>query len=270
MAEDTVQCKPENEKKVKLSKSWPTYLFEFVSLTLAVFMGFFAENLREEMAERKQAIELAQNLYDELVTDSIAVDQTIRGRQRMNGALLALKDYVRDSSLSKVSKAFIKNFFSGIHYSNRFQPTDVVLEQLKASGSLSYFKSKELQRLIHNLGGAISQVRQRNQIELEFGYTYIIPFNVNHIDQEYLPKITDLRRMPINELLDLIERDSVGTPFEITNLNQFKRKDVINMLLVYRNLVENGASACNYYREANNKLLAELRKEYQIKPGKNK
>jgi hypothetical protein len=227
-------------------------------------MGFFAENLREEIAEKKQAVELAQNLYEELVIDSIAVEQTIRGRDRMNRALLELKNYVRDSSLSDIPKGFIKSFYSGIHYSNRFQPTDVVLEQLKASGSLSYFKSKELQRLIHNLGGAISNVRQRNQIELEFGYTYIIPFNIDHIDQEYLPKITESRRVPLAGLLDLIDRDTIPIPFEINNLNQFKRKDVINMVLVYRNLVENGASACRYYREANNKLLTELRKEYQI------
>jgi len=263
MDEDQIQPNIKKEEKLQLSKSWQTYLFEFVSLALAVFMGFLAENLREEISERKQATELAQNLYDELLADSIAVEQTITGRTRMNTALLELKDYVRDSSLSNVSKGFIKNFFSGIHYSNRFQPTDVVLEQLKTSGSLRYFKSTELQQLLRDLGGAISGVRQRTQIELEFGYTYIIPFNINHIDQEYLPNITDSKQVSLSKLFELIDSDSIPIPFEINNLTQFKRKDVINMILVYRNLVENGSSACRYYREVNTKLLVELRKQYQ-------
>lgn len=263
MTEEPAQ--PQAERKLKLSKSWQTYLFEFVLLTLAVFLGFVAENYRDEIAEQKEAVELAQNLYHELLADSIAVERTIAGRGRMSIALLHLKDYVRDSSLSNVSKGFTKNFFSGIHYSDRFQPTDVVLEQLKTSGSLRYFKSKELQQLIRDLGGAISGVRQRTQIELEFGYSYIIPFNITHLDQEYLPTLTHSKKVPLTTLLDLIDNDSIPIRYEINNLAQFKRKDVVNMILVYRNLTENGASAARYYRDVNNKLLMELRKAYKIK-----
>lgn len=264
MTTEQEQPEPLKERKLRLSKSWKTYLFEFVTLTFAVFMGFVAENLREEMAEKRQTVELAQNLYDELLADSIEVDRILTGRDRMIDALLELKDYVRDSSLTNVSKGFIKNYFSGIHYGSRFQPTDVVLEQLKNSGSLRYFKSKELQQLTRDLGGSISRVRERVHIELEYGYDFIIPFAVKHIDWEYVVGISNDKPIPLSELFTLIDNDT-SLRFEINNVTEFKRKDVINMILVFRNLNKAGYSACRRYRELNHKLLAELRKEYKLK-----
>ncbi|MFN9862267.1 MAG: hypothetical protein ACK55U_02550 [Bacteroidota bacterium] len=36
-------------------KNWRKYTFEFLLLFLAVFLGFVADNIREEYSERQQA-----------------------------------------------------------------------------------------------------------------------------------------------------------------------------------------------------------------------
>lgn len=253
----------EPEKKLRLSKTWQTYLFEFVSLAVAVFLGFLAENFRDELGEKNQAMELARSFYDELKADSIQVERTLAGRVRMDSCMLNLVEIVRECDLRNVPKGFITNYYSGIDYSMRFQPTDIVLEQLKSSGSLRYFKDNNLQKLIRDLGGAIAGVRQRTQIELEFGYSYIIPFNVRHFDQEYLIRISNgSNLLSPDEVLARIEGSEVK--FELNNIDEFNRRDVVNMTLVYRRMVQNGALACQKYKKINNQLLAELRKTYDL------
>jgi hypothetical protein len=49
------------------------YLFEFSLLFLAVFLGFFADSLREENSEKQLAYELAKSFYEELKNDSVTV-----------------------------------------------------------------------------------------------------------------------------------------------------------------------------------------------------
>ena len=54
-------------------KKWTHYFWEFLMLFLAVFCGFLAENYREHYVERQRAVQLAKNLYKEILADSIAL-----------------------------------------------------------------------------------------------------------------------------------------------------------------------------------------------------
>jgi hypothetical protein len=179
----------------------------------------------------------------------------------MDTALHALVNYVRDSSLINIGPDFIKNLYGGILYSARFQPTDIVLQQLKSSGALRYFKSKELQELTRNLGGVIEQINARTAVEMEFGQNHVIPFNILHLDQECIVQL-GFGVLSLKEIYTKI--DSERVVFQINNLDEFKRRDVINMILVYRNLVISGASRYKDYKRLNERLLIQLRAEYHI------
>ena len=54
---------PNNKKK------WAEYLLEFLMLFLAVFPGFLAENVRENMVERKRETNLSGLLKTDLTSD---------------------------------------------------------------------------------------------------------------------------------------------------------------------------------------------------------
>src|SRR6201989_1197714 len=59
-------------------KKWKEYFLEFLMLFLAVTMGFFAENIRENYVEHKRAREYASLLIEDLATDTVAFNNAAR------------------------------------------------------------------------------------------------------------------------------------------------------------------------------------------------
>src|SRR5262249_15053862 len=88
------------------SKKWTHYIWEFLMLFLAVFAGFLAENKREHMVEQRRAKELAKNLYKEVLSDSIAVQQRINVRKQKEEKCVYFINYLKDSDLTKLSREF--------------------------------------------------------------------------------------------------------------------------------------------------------------------
>src|SRR4029079_12530143 len=148
-------------------KKWTHYFWEFLMLFLAVFCGFLAEYQLEHKIERDRAKELAKSFYEELKYDSIVVSQKTENRVKAENALLYLAKFFKDSSLTNVSKEFVLNFLYGVYFRtpSKFEPRTAVLEQLKNSGSLRYFKNDELQKLTGDLSVVIQNINDRHEVE---------------------------------------------------------------------------------------------------------
>jgi len=58
-------------------KKWTEYLLEFFMLFLAVFLGFIAENLREDIAEHNRAKHYANSLYYDMIQDSMKLNEAV-------------------------------------------------------------------------------------------------------------------------------------------------------------------------------------------------
>ena len=140
------------------------YFFEFFMLFLAVFCGFLVENYREEKVETHRAEELAKSFYEELKSDSATAAIKVYNRTKQENALNYCMKYFKDSSLTTVSKTFEINFLYGVLFRSPsiFEPRTVVLEQLKNSGSLRYFKNNELQKLVGDVSVAIHNISYNN------------------------------------------------------------------------------------------------------------
>ena len=152
-------------------------------LFLAVFCGFLAEYQLEHKIERDRAKELARSLYDELRDDSVNVRLKVKNRLRQETSLKWLMQYFKDSSLHTVSKTFSIHYLYGIHFRTPsvFEARTVVLDQLKNSGSLRYFRNQDLQTAIGDLGVEINKVRSRNDKEYSFVETYLRPFSIKYL-----------------------------------------------------------------------------------------
>lgn len=166
-------------------KSWKSYFWEFLMLFLAVFCGFLAEYQLEHTIEKERGKELAESFYNELKGDSLAIQIAIGNRQRKDAAFNYLKKYFRDRYVTRCSKAFSIDFFYAFatYSPSIFEPNDAILDQLKNSGSLRYFKNRELQELTGKISVAISNLRNRNQMELTYTHEMINPFFLKHSDQ---------------------------------------------------------------------------------------
>jgi len=65
----------ENLSAGKAGKRFKEYFLEFLMIFLAVTMGFFAENIRENYVEHKSAREYASLLIEDLATDTVELNR---------------------------------------------------------------------------------------------------------------------------------------------------------------------------------------------------
>lgn len=249
-------------------KTWKEYFWEFMMLFLAVFCGFLAEYQLEHTIEKERGKELAESFYNELKGDSLAIQLAIRNRERKDAAFNYMKKYFRDSSVTRCSKAFSINFFYvfATYSPSIFEPTDAILEQLKYSGSLRYFKNRELQELTGKISVSISNIRNRNQIEWTYQHEIIFPFFIKHSDQDWFDKITQDSTIFSVVALKKYENSDDQFPFQFQKSDHFDNVGAINIVGNYQ-LTFRGSWRKQYhdYEVLNAKLLEVLRKEYKMK-----
>lgn len=169
---------PEVEKK-----GIKEYLLEGLMIFLAVFMGFIAENIREDYTEHQKAKAFAVTMVSDLREDTAQ-----------------LRDYIGyynfarvnvDTLMKLLSSGDVKNIPSGKLYlyglwggaQHFFIPNDATYAQMKSTGALQFFESKvareaaEYDRLCRGVQsfdesdrGVYVEVRKLRSLIFEFQY----------------------------------------------------------------------------------------------------
>ena len=125
-------------------KKWTAYLLEFFMLFLAVFLGFVAENIREERVEHKRAHEFADRLLADLTNDTSWFNKEIyrikRQQPNMNEAIQLLIQPIPATDADVLKKSFSNN----INYVSDAKLNTATYNQMRSSGSLRYIHNSEL------------------------------------------------------------------------------------------------------------------------------
>ncbi|HTK18997.1 MAG TPA: hypothetical protein VL442_05780 [Mucilaginibacter sp.] len=249
-------------------KPWKEYILEGLMIFLAVTMGFFAENLRERISDNSREKEFAKALYSELRADSIAAAQKLLTRQVKVKEMDRLRNYFQDSSLTVLPPDFYPMYTRALYLLNRysFEPKDGILSQLRNSGSLRYFKSVALQKLLGDLSVDINNMRYRNEQEYQFFASPIKPFLLQHFDFGWLSQVRS--KYPYSDVDSSFvayfkAKDQL--PVQILNAGTIDRGEAANMVSFYQQLIVSTNSFQLYhYIHTNKKILGVLRKEYKI------
>lgn len=249
-------------------KKWTHYFWEFIMLFLAVFCGFLAEYQLEHKIEKDRAKELAKSFYDELKNDSVAIRQAIQFRQRKDTAIINLADYIHNGIPEKLPKEFGIQYTLALMVNSPmlFEPRNAILDQLKNSGSLRYFKSKELQVLTGNISVAIANLKARHDVEQDFYKDQIFPFLIRHNDYNWHKKIRSEKQTTLLSDLEAYASSPLHYPYHLGNIFIFNKIETVNMLQMYQLVIQ--TTYVNQYRKyqaLNHQLLEELRKQYHIK-----
>ncbi len=249
-------------------KKWTHYFWEFLMLFLAVFCGFLAEYQLEHKIERDRAKELAKSFYEELKNDSAGIAEKYQKRIEMESSLQYLMNYFKDSSITNLSKIFVVNFHHGVMFNipTVFEPRMVVLEQLKNSGSLRYFKNNELQKLVGDISVAIQNVNERKAIEASYRQTYLTPFIIKHYDSDFESATRKMGAKNLIEFFRNYETSDIEIPFKLRKAEDFDAGETNNMLSLFA-ITYRGSRTLQFqkYIEVNAELLKLLRKEYHLK-----
>ncbi len=246
-------------------KKWTHYFWEFLMLFLAVFCGFLAENQREHYIEHKRAKVLANNLYKELLMDSINMSERIQNRLTKEKESEYFLNYISDSSLTELNNHFFPSFYWSFIQTSQvyFEPNDGVLSQLRNSGELRYFRNTTLQTAIGKLNVSINNIRSRNDREYSFLESFLRAFSLKHYDYDWHNKVTDKGTIPaVVAMNDTGRLKEMG---KIPQIEQFNREEAKG-LISYHLLMLRATRAMYYsqYITVNYELLAILREEYGI------
>jgi len=249
-------------------KKWTHYFWEFLMLFLAVFCGFLAEYQLEHKIEKDRAKELAGSLYDELRDDSVNISLRVKNRLRQEASIKWLMAYFKDSSLNNVSKTFSIHYLYGIHFRTPsvFEARTIVLEQLKNSGSLRYFRSQKLQKLIGDLSVAILHINDRQAVENNVREQFINPFTIKHYDYEFDSRVTRGGTLLFVDAASTYEKSNEVIPFHFGHVENFDRETAINVLGLFGMSALRATRQQHFqkYIDLNTELLKELRKEYHL------
>jgi hypothetical protein len=135
------------------------YFLEFLMIFLAVTLGFFAEQIREEKAEINKAKEYAKLLIKDLEADTINFQRQALYNKR--------KEEKLDTLLQLLSHPLLVSQYNDVYYYSAFLTkfipfgqSDATFQQLKSSGNLRYFKNHELAYQISHYYSYVSIVTQ--------------------------------------------------------------------------------------------------------------
>jgi hypothetical protein len=122
-------------------KKWTEYLLEFFMLFLAVFLGFLAENVRESNAEKAREKEYVSSMVDDLLQDSIKMQEFIPYVTELQAGLDTLVHLC--SMYNKNTSDTRKMYYAYHHYCRGWKDLkiyDKTLVQLKSSGNMRIIK----------------------------------------------------------------------------------------------------------------------------------
>ena len=225
-------------------QKWKEYITEFLMLFLAVSLGFFAENIREQQVEKHREISFLQNVHEDLKLDLINVDIVINSNTKELRAM--------DTLFQKINNHTITN--EDFYYYTRnlllrktFESSHIGLDQIKSAGGLRMIKNVEIiegiqeyerqldaQYKIENTRErTIEQARFKMAVVFEPTITYEMQVNQGEGVMRFnrpqkADSIMQKNKSEVKELLNLVAFKINANLY--LNINLAKQKNIVQKL----------------------------------------
>jgi len=136
-ADMEVHHHPDLHHKRKKAKE---YFLEFFMIFLAVTLGFFAESLRESISDSNKEHEYMQSLLNDMRTDSLKMEYTIKDNLRKSNGLDSLMKLSLRGFSSPANRKLLYQYKNYSGFYSIFRSNDATMLQLKNSGGLRVIK----------------------------------------------------------------------------------------------------------------------------------
>ena len=201
-------------------KKWGEYLLEFFMLFLAVFLGFIAENIRENSVEHKRGIEYIKSFAEDLKKDTAQFSRLIielNNQDYITDGIFTCYDSITHNFSTDCLKKIITN---SVGFTD-FIYTDRTIQQLKNAGGLRFIQNKDVADSIITYDAAIrTELIHQDVLEM---------YQQKAIDE--ISSITDF-----SSFHKLYRRTNTGTDFKIQLLKTDKAaiNKYFNILFVFK------------------------------------
>ena len=119
------------------------FLREFLMLFLAISLGFFVENFREDLSENKRELDYVNSFKNDLKNDISELDHLIKRRKQ--------REIQIDSIYFIFKNKMFNEYSNDLYFYARYLPrpprffaNNASIEQLKNSGSLTLIKNQKV------------------------------------------------------------------------------------------------------------------------------
>jgi hypothetical protein len=207
---------------------WKEYIFQFFMLFLAVFCGFLAEYQLEHKIEKERAKEFAASLITDLEKDISSIQKQILFREDLYKNADSLMILLKACAFDKSVDQSVRNF-QGFQHFNRLRASKGTIDQLKASGSLRYFKNKQLTTSIINYYNELNEVDTRTQFVFDYLSAKVIPFTIAHFDSRYSDTAFQVR-MNVRPFRNMGEEEQIQLYNMISSLYNWDNQLAVTVL----------------------------------------
>ncbi len=234
-------------------KKWTEYLLEFFMLFLAVFLGFVAENIRENVVERHREKQFMSTMIRDLELDTLQFSSI----RKYNANKLTLADSVilffALHSREKIPVSVYRNAFELIKGGSFFQNSGTI-DQLKNSGGLRLITKRIVVDSIQGYDQQMRRLLIRDKFEVDE--------SIKHID--VLQKLfdgTSLSKLFVDTMYYKNHPDIKNT---FTSLNVSYLSEYLNHLIEYRFLIFEDMKLRNQIASRATNLILLIKKEYHL------
>lgn len=240
-------------------KKWSEYILEFIMLFTALTLGFFAENLREGITEKHKAIESVQNLYKDLIKDSISYENILFTRRNQDSCFKIISDYYEEGKLEKkIPLLYVAH--SNLTY--RLMPimNTMALDQIKNSGTLNYIEDNLLKQEIQSYANDANNLFIRGQREAGFIDRMVDPITTTRFQYKLMQGLSINDSIQINGK-EIISNIVLPTDLKIVKQATFDWDNYFSILGMLQT-IRNGTDRFVIVPTQNkcNKLIALVRK----------
>ncbi len=141
-------------------KTFKHYILEFLTLFLAVTMGFIAENIREHRVEKHREKEFMQSMVKEMKSDSMQMRQVLQDTIRISKldslSVLLLSD---DYSPNTIKKIYELDYYAMGYDAMIFNRN--TLTQLKNAGNMRLIRKQSVVDSLNVLDNKITSVNDQ-------------------------------------------------------------------------------------------------------------
>ncbi len=236
------------------------YFFQFFMLFLAVSGGFYADNLREEFNERKQAKEYTIALINDLVRDTLNIQYQI---SRINSAVSNIENLVRYVRGKKIEELDGLELYRLTQFTPNpaFRWTRTTIEQIKGSGSLRFFANDSIVYFISQYDSWTLHLDQDNMLD-QLRYLDASRKRSEVIDLNYSEEF----KTGLKSNLDSVRRAMNGNASSklLTN-NLDEVKSMVNVYILAKEFSAGRVNELRTLIRNQRQLIRLLKREYGLK-----
>lgn len=122
-------------------KKWGEYLLEFIMLFLAVFLGFLAENLREQNVEHHREKEYIHSLVEDLKSDTLQATEVLAKLNKRSAGIDSVIAALSSPEIIVNSNNAYRLWSKNMGFAD-FISNDRTIQQLKNSGGLRLIRNR--------------------------------------------------------------------------------------------------------------------------------